>query len=148
MSALKTRINDDVKSAMRKQDKELLATLRLILAALKQKEVDERIELDDTQVLGILDKLAKQHRDSISQFKAAGRSDLVSKEESELAVVLGYMPAPLSESEIEQLIRSAITECGAQGMKDMGKVMAILKPGVQGRTDMGKLSARVKLLLA
>ena len=148
MSALKTRINDDVKSAMRKQDKERLATLRLILAALKQKEVDERIELDDTQVLGILDKLAKQHRDSISQFKAAGRSDLVSKEESELAVVLGYMPAPLSESEIEQLIRSAISECDAQGMKDMGKVMAILKPGVQGRTDMGKLSARVKLLLA
>ena len=105
MSELKQRINDDVKAAMRSRDKERLSTLRMIQAAIKQKEVDERIELDDTQVLAVLDKMAKQHRDSIDQFSKAGRDDLVTKETSELAVVNTYLPQPLSESEIDQLIR-------------------------------------------
>ncbi len=144
MADLKARINEDVKAAMRSKDKDRLLVLRMIQAAIKQREVDERIELDDTQVLAVLDKKAKQHRDSIEQFQKAGREDLVSKETFELAIVLQYMPTQLSEAEINQLIEDAIKETGASSIKDMGKVMGLLKPKVQGRTDMGKLSGLVK----
>lgn len=132
---------------MRSKDKERLAILRLILAAFKQKEVDERIELDDTQVLAILDKLAKQHRDSISQYEQAGRDDLVEKETFELEVVQSYLPQALSEDEIKQLINEAIDSSGASSMKDMGKVMGLLKPKLQGRADMGKVSGQIKARL-
>jgi uncharacterized protein YqeY len=144
MADLKARINEDVKAAMRSKDKERLLVLRMIQAAIKQKEVDERIDLDDTQVLAVLDKKAKQHRDSIEQFQKAGRDDLVSRETFELDIVLQYMPAQLSEAEIIQLIEDAVKETGASSIKDMGKVMGLLKPKVQGRTDMGKLSGLVK----
>ncbi len=147
MSELKTRIIDDVKVAMRAQDKERLGTLRMITSAIKQREVDERIQLDDTQVLAVLDKMAKQHRDSITQFESAGRQDLVKKEQSELAVVLSYLPQPLSEPEVVELIKAAIAETAAASAKDMGKVMAILKPKVQGRFDMGKVGGMVKMQL-
>ena len=148
MSGLKQRINDDVKTSMRNQDRERVAVLRMIMAAIKQKEVDERIELDDGQVLAVLDKMAKQHRDSIEQFNKAGRDDLVQKENNELRVVLEFMPAQLTESELEQMIQAAIDETGAAGMKDMGKVMGILKPKVQGKADMGKVSTMVKQVLS
>ena len=148
MSALKQRINDDVKTSMRNQDRERVATLRMIMAAIKQKEVDERIELDDSQVLAVLDKMAKQHRDSIEQFSQAGRDDLVEKENTELQVVLEFMPAQLTEGELEQMIQEAIDETGAAGMKDMGKVMGLLKPRVQGKADMGKVSSMVKQKLS
>ncbi|HLA41611.1 MAG TPA: GatB/YqeY domain-containing protein, partial [Candidatus Glassbacteria bacterium] len=124
---------------MRAQDKERLGTLRLISAGIKQREVDERIQLDDTHVLAVLDKMARQHRDSIAQFESAGRHDLVKKEQSELSVVISYLPQPLSEAEVVDLIQAAITETGAASAKDMGKVMGILKPKVQGRFDMGKV---------
>lgn len=148
MSELKQRINDDVKSAMRSKERAQLGVLRLITAAIKQIEVDQRIELDDQQVIAVLDKLAKQHRDSIEQFDKAGRNDLAEKERFELAIVQSYLPAALSEEEIVQLIADAITESGAAGIKDMGKVMAIIKSRAQGRTDMGKLSAQVKAQLS
>ena len=148
MTSLKQRINEDVKTAMRSKEKERLGTLRLIMAAIKQKEVDERIELDDTQTLAVLDKMAKQHRESIEQYQRAGRDDLVAKENTELAVILDYLPQPLSDSEITDLIQSAISETGAAGIKDMGSVMAVLKPKLQGRADMGKVSAQVKAKLA
>lgn len=144
MSALKQRINEDVKSAMRAKAKARLGTLRLITAAIKQWEVDERVELDDTQVLAVLDKMVKQHRDSIEQFNKAGRDDLVEKETSELKVIQEFMPTPLTDEQIVQLITEAISESGASSIKDMGKVMAILKPKVQGQADMGKVSGRVK----
>ncbi len=147
MSGLKTRILDDVKAAMRAQDKERLGTLRLISAAIKQREVDERIQLEDTHVLAVLDKMAKQHRDSIAQFESAGRHDLVKKEQSELSVVTSYLPQPLSETEVVDLIKAAIAETGAASARDMGKVMGILKPKVQGRFDMGKVGGMVKGLL-
>jgi uncharacterized protein YqeY len=148
MSGLKQRINEEVKSAMRAHNKERVGILRVIMAALKQKEVDERVELDDVQVLAVLDKLAKQHRDSIAQFHSAGREDLVAKETGELQVVLEFMPAPLADTEIEQYIREAIAATGAAGIKDMGKVMGHLKPKVQGRADMGKVGSLVKQILA
>ncbi len=148
MSELKQRINDDVKSAMRNREKELLAVLRLITAAIKQVEVDQRIELDDQQVIAVLDKLAKQHRDSIEHYNKAERADLVEKERFELVIVQSYLPAALSEEEIAQLIQDAIAETGANDMKDMGKVMGILKSKAQGRADMGKLSAQVKAQLS
>lgn len=148
MSELKQRINDDVKSAMRNREKELLAVLRLITAAIKQVEVDQRIELDDQQVIAVLDKLAKQHRDSIEQYNKAERADLAEKERFELGIVQNYLPVALSEEEIAQLIQDAIAETGANDMKDMGKVMGILKSKAQGRADMGKLSAQVKALLS
>ena len=144
MAELKLRINDDVKSAMRSRDKERLGTLRLILAAIKQREVDERIELDDSQVLAVLDKMARQHRDSIEQFERAGRNDLVEKERFELGIVQGYLPRALSDDEVAGLIAESIAATGAASVKDMGRVMAALKPKVQGRTDMGKLGAMVK----
>jgi uncharacterized protein YqeY len=147
MADLKQRINDDVKIAMREKDKERLTTLRMILAAIKQKEVDERIELDDTQILAVLDKMAKQHRDSINQFQQAGRNDLVEKENRELAIVQTYLPTQLTDAEIQQLLQEAIRETGAASMQDMGKVMAVLKPKLQGRADMGKISGLVKAQL-
>lgn len=144
MSDLKLRINEDVKTAMRGRDKDRLSTLRMILAAIKQKEVDDRIELDEGQVLVVLDKLAKQHRDSIEQFSKAGRDDLVTKETTELAVVSEYLPQPLSDAEIDTLVEEAIVTTAAAGMQDMGKVMGLLKPKVQGRADMAKVSGNVK----
>jgi uncharacterized protein len=148
MSELKQRINDDVKTAMRGKEKDRLGVLRLITAAIKQIEVDQRIELDDQQMIAVLDKLAKQHRDSIEQYDKADRKDLADKERYELGIVQEYLPAALSEEEITQLILDAIAETGATGIKDMGKVMGILKSKAQGRADMGKLSAQVKSQLS
>jgi uncharacterized protein len=145
---LKERITEDMKASMRSGDKERLAGIRLILAGIKQREVDERIQLDDTQVLAVLDKMIKQRRESITQFEAGGRADLVARESAELAVLLAYLPAQLSDVEVESAIRAAIASTGATSMKDMGKVMAAVKPQVQGRTDMGALSARIKSLLS
>lgn len=144
MSVTKQRINDDVKAAMRSKDKDRLGVLRLIMAAFKQKEVDERIELDDAMVLAIMDKMTKQIRDSIQQFEQAGRDDLVKKEKFELEIIQEYLPTQLIEDEIKQLIAESITESGAESVKDMGKVMSILKPRLQGRADMGQVSALVK----
>ncbi|OGT86805.1 MAG: glutamyl-tRNA amidotransferase [Gammaproteobacteria bacterium RIFCSPLOWO2_12_FULL_47_76] len=148
MAEIKQRLNDDVKTAMRNRDRERLGTLRMILAAIKQKEVDERIELDDTQILGVLDKMTKQHRESIAQFELAGRRDLVEKENKELAIVQSYLPAQLSDEEIQALLKQAIQETGAVSMQDMGKVMAVLKPKLQGRADIGKISGLVKTKLS
>src|SRR5580692_11012886 len=139
--SLKERITEDMKASMRSGDKERLAGIRFILAAIKQREVDERIQLDDTQVLAVLDKMIKQRRESITQFEAGGRADLVAKESAELSVLQAYLPAQLADGEIESLIRAAIASTGAASMKDMGKVIAVVKPQVQGRTDMGALSA-------
>ena len=144
MAELKQRINDEVKTAMRSQDKPRVGVLRMILAALKQKEVDERIELNDDHVISILDKMVKQLRDSIEQFNAAGREDLVEKETYELGIVQSFLPSQLSEDEIRQVIEAAIQETGATSMKEMGQVMGIVKSRVQGRADMGKVSNLVK----
>jgi hypothetical protein len=144
VSSTKQRIIDDVKAAMRSKDKKRLGVLRLITAAFKQKEVDERIELDDAMVLAIMDKMTKQIRDSIQQFEQAGRDDLVEKEKFELEIIQEYLPAQLTEDEIKQLIAESITESGAESVKDMGKVMGILKPRLQGRADMGQVSGMVK----
>ncbi len=144
MADIKDQINEDVKTAMRGKDKERLAALRLIQAAFKQKEVDERIELNDEQTITILDKMAKQHRDSIEQFKQAGRDDLVNKEQFELDIIEAYLPEQLSEDEINQMIEQAISDTGAETMKDMGKVMGVLKGKLQGRADMGKVSGLIK----
>lgn len=143
-STLKARITEDMKAAMRAGDKERLGAIRLILAAIKQAEVDDRSGQDDAQILAILDKMAKQRREAMAQYEKAGRKDLLAKERFELEVIQGYLPAPLNEAEIEALIETAITETGAQDMKDMGKVMAFIKPRAQGRADMGALSAKVK----
>ena len=148
MAEIKQRLNDDVKTAMRNRDRERLVTLRMILAAIKQKEVDERIVLDEARTLMVLDKMAKQHRDSIAQFKQAGRNDLVDKENRELAIVQSYLPSQLSDGEIQALLAQAIQESGAVSMQDMGKVMAVLKPKLQGRADMGKISGLVKAHLS
>jgi uncharacterized protein YqeY len=145
---LKARIQDDMKSAMRAGEKERLATIRLILAAIKQREVDERIQLDDTQVLAVLDKMAKQRRESITQFEAGGRADLVAKESAELALLATYLPEQLSAQELDQLIAATIADTGAASIKDMGKVMNALKAKVQGRADMGALGARIKARLS
>ena len=148
MSALKQRINDDVKTAMRSKDKERLGVLRLITAAFKQKEVDERIELDDTMVLAIMNKMSKQIRDSIQQFEQAGRDDLAQKEAFELGIIQEYLPAQLTEDEIKQIITESIEATGAESAKDMGKVMGVLKPRLQGRADMRKVSGLVKQQLS
>ena len=148
MSPTKQRIIEDVKVAMRNKDKDRLGVLRLITAAFKQKEVDERIELDDAMVLAIMGKMTKQIRDSIQQFEQAGRDDLVKKEKFELKIIQEYLPAQLTEDEIKQLITESITESGAESVKDMGKVMGVLKPLLQGRADMGQVSALVKQQLS
>jgi hypothetical protein len=145
--SLKERITEDMKSAMRSGDKERLATIRLILAAIKQKEVDERIQLDDAQVLGTIEKMVKQRKESVVQFEAGGRADLVAKETAELAVLAAYQPAQLSEAEIDGLIAAAISATGAASIKDMGKVVAHVKTAAAGRADMAAVSARVKARL-
>ncbi len=142
--ALKERITEDMKSALRAGEKERLATVRLALAAIKQREVDERISLDDAQVLAVLEKMIKQRREAIAQFQSGGRADLVAKESAEIAVLQGYLPAQMSEAEIDALIAEAIAATGAASVKDMGKVMAFVKPKAQGRADMGALSTRVR----
>jgi len=142
--ALKERLTEDMKSAMRAADKARLGTLRLALAAIKQREVDERITLDDTQVIAVVEKMIRQRREAITQFEAGKRADLVAKENAEIAVLRGYLPAQLGAVELEELITAAITATGAASMKDMGKVMAAVKPQVQGRADMGAVSARIK----
>ena len=142
--ALKDRITEDMKSAMRAGDKERLGTIRLALAAIKQREVDERLTLDDTQVLTVLEKMIKQRREAITQFASGGRADLVARENAEIGVLQHYLPAPLSESELDALIAQAIATTGAASMKDMGRVMAVVKPQAQGRAEMGAVSARIK----
>jgi uncharacterized protein YqeY len=146
--SLKERITEDMKSAMRSGDKERLATIRLILAAIKQREVDERITLDDVQVLSAIEKMAKQRKESIVQFEAGGRADLVAKETAELAVLTAYQPTQLGEAEVDQLIAAAIAATGAASIKDMGKVVANVKAAAAGRADMAAVSARVKAKLA
>jgi hypothetical protein len=145
---LKEQIQNDVKQAMKAKEKERLGTLRLITAAIKQREVDERIELDDTQVLAILEKMIKQRRDSITQYENAGRQELADQEKSEIAIIEAYMPAGLSDEEILAMVESVIAETGASGMQEMGKVMGALKPRMQGRADMGKVSGLVKQKLS
>lgn len=147
MMSLKQQINEDMKTAMRAKDTARLSAIRLLLAALKQREVDERIELSDADVLAIIDKMMKQRRDSFSQFEAAGRKDLADIEQFEMNVLLGYMPQQLSQSEIDTAIEQAIIDSGAASAQDMGKVMAILKPKFSGRADIGKASAQVKARL-
>lgn len=147
MSDIKNRINEAVKDAMRAKDKDRLGTLRLATAEFKKIEVDERIELDDTRVLAVLDKMIKQRKDSVTQFNQGGRPDLADKEQIEINVLQEFLPAALSDAELEALIKAAIAESGAEGMKDMGKVMALLKPQVQGRADMGAVSQKLKALL-
>lgn len=141
---LKARITDDMKQAMRDKDAERLSAIRLLLAAIKQREVDERIVLDDTQVLSILDKMVKQRRDSIAQFEAAHRDDLVAREQYELRVLQAYMPQALTDGEIDNAIADAIAATSAAGPKDMGRVMQVLKPALAGRADLTAVSARVK----
>ncbi len=148
MSPLKERITADMKAAMKSGDKARLGVIRLILAALKQVEVDERIELDDQRVTAILDKMVKQRRDSVEQYEKAGRTELADQEKFEIGVIQEYLPEPLGEAEIEALIDEAIAATGASSMKEMGKVMGMLKPKLQGRADMGAVSARIKQKLA
>ncbi|MGA7539092.1 MAG: GatB/YqeY domain-containing protein [Steroidobacteraceae bacterium] len=145
---LKERITEDMKSAMRAGQKERLGTIRLALAAVKQREVDERITLDDGQVLAVLEKMIKQRKEAITQFQAGGRADLVAKESAEISVLEAYLPARLSDAELDALISAAIASTGASSAKDMGKVMALVKSQAQGRADMGVVSARVKEKLA
>jgi len=145
--SLKQRLTDDMKAAMKGGDKERLAVIRLVNAAIKQREVDERIQLDDTQVLSVLEKMIKQRRDSVSQYEAANREDLAAIERFEISVIQDYMPQALSEVEIDALIEAAIAETGAASGRDMGKVVGALKPKVAGRADMGAVSARIKARL-
>ncbi|RRQ21768.1 GatB/YqeY domain-containing protein [Thiohalobacter thiocyanaticus] len=145
--SLKAQIQEDMKAAMRGGDKSRLATIRLIMAAIKQREVDERIELDDAQVTAVLDKMVKQRRESIEQYQSAGREELAAKEQQEIEVIQDYLPEPLTEAEISQLIDDAIAASGASSIKDMGKVMGQLKPKLQGRADMGAVSGQVKAKL-
>jgi len=146
--ALKQQITEDMKTAMKGGDKDRLGVIRLILSGIKQREVDERIELDDTQVLSVIEKMIKQRRDSITQFRAAAREDLATKEEYEVGVIQGYMPAQLGDAEIDAIIVKAIADSGATTAKDMGKVIGLVRPQVAGRADMGKISESVKAKLA
>lgn len=145
---LKQRLTDDMKAAMKGGDKSRLGVIRLINAAIKQREVDERVELDDTQVLAVLEKMVKQRRDSITQYEAAEREDLAAGERFELDIIQGYLPAALSDAEVDAHIDEAMAVTGAGSMRDMGKVMAVLKPKLQGRADMADVSSRVKARLA
>jgi len=146
--SLKARITDDMKAAMRAKETARLGTIRLLLAAIKQKEVDEQAELDDGAVSGIVEKLIKQRKDAIGQFESAGRDDLVAAEKAEVDVLQAYLPEPFSAEEVESAIASAIAESGAASPKDMGRVMALLKPRLAGRADMGHVSALIKARLA
>ena len=145
--SLKEQITEDMKNAMRAKDTGRLGTIRLLLAAMKQKEVDERIELDDAAVIAIVEKLIKQRKDSISQFQAANREDLVAIENAELVVLQAYMPAQMSEAEVVAVVAKAVAEVGATGPQDMGKVMGVVKPQLAGKADMGVVSAQVKAAL-
>jgi uncharacterized protein len=144
---LKERITEDMKNAMRAKDSERLATIRMITAAIKQREVDERITLDDAQVLAVLEKMIKTRKESIVQFQAGNRADLVERESKEVELLQAYMPAQLSDLELDTIIAAAIKESGAASIKDMGKVMAIVKAKAQGRADMGAVSAKIKAKL-
>ena len=145
--SLKARITEDMKAAMRSGEKDRLSCIRMLQAGIKQREVDERVELDDTQVLAVIDKMIKQRKESVAQFQAGNRADLVAKESAEIDVLTGYLPAQLGAAELDAMIKDPIAAAGAASMKDMGKVMGILKPKVQGRTDIGALSARIKSAL-
>ncbi len=145
--SLKEQITEDMKTAMRAKDSGRLGTIRLLLAAMKQKEVDERIELDDAAVIAIVEKLIKQRKDSIAQFQTAGRDDLVAIENAELVVLQAYMPAQMSEAEVAAVVAQAVQQVGATGPQDMGKVMGIVKPQLAGKADMGVVSAQVKAAL-
>jgi len=145
--SLKERITDDMKAAMRSGEKERLGVIRMITSAIKQREVDERITLDDAQVLGVLEKMIKQRRESLVQFQAGNRPDLVDKEAAEITLLQGYLPSQLSDAEIDGLIQDAIAATGAASIKDMGKVMAVIKGKAQGRADMGAVGAKIKTKL-
>jgi uncharacterized protein len=146
--SLKERITEDMKAAMRARDADRLGTIRLLTAAMKQKEVDERVELDDVAVIGIVDKMLKQRKDSIDAFEKAGRQDLADKEKAEVAVLQGYLPARLSADEIASEVKAIVSELGAKGPGDMGKVMGAVKARLAGKADMGQVSAAVKAALA
>ena len=145
--SLKERITDDMKAAMRAGEKDRLGVIRMITSAIKQREVDERIMLDDTQVLSVLEKMIKQRKESLVQFKAGNRQDLVDKESAEIALLQGYLPAALADAEIDALINEAVAATGAASVKDMGKVMAIIKAKAQGRADLAKVGAKIKAKL-
>jgi uncharacterized protein len=145
--ALKERITDDMKAAMRSGEKERLGVIRMITAAIKQREVDERIILDDPQVLSVLEKMIKQRKESLVHFKAGNRPDLADKESAEIALLQGYLPAALADAEIDALINEAVAATGAASVKDMGKVMAIIKAKAQGRADLGAVGAKIKAKL-
>ena len=145
---LKQQLTDDMKAAMRGGDKQRLGVIRLVLAAIKQREVDERIELDDVQTLAVLEKMLKQRRDSVSQYAAAGREDLADVERAEMVVIEAYLPAQLDSAELDALIAAAIAATGASSPRDMGKVMAAVKEQAAGRADMAQVSARIKAKLA
>jgi len=144
---LKERISEDMKAAMRARDAARLSAVRLLLAAMKQKEVDERVELTDADVLGVIEKMLKQRRESIAQYEKAARADLAAQEQFEIGVLSAYLPQQLGEAELAQAVAAALAEAGAASVKDMGKVMALLKPRLAGRADMGKVSALVKAKL-
>ena len=146
--SLKEQITEDMKNAMRAKDTGRLGTIRLLMAAMKQKEVDERVELDDAAVIAIVEKLIKQRKDSISQFQAANREDLVAIENAELVVLQAYMPAQMSEAEVAAVVAKVVAEVGASGPQDMGKVMGVVKPQLAGKADMGVVSAQVKAALS
>jgi uncharacterized protein YqeY len=146
-TTLKERITEDMKSAMRASDKERLGTIRMLQAAIKQREVDERITLDDAQVLAVIEKMVKQRKESIAQFELGGRTDLAAKEKAEIEQLQAYLPAQLSEAEVEALIKEAIATTGAASIKDMGKVMGVVKSKAAGRADMAAVGARVKAVL-
>jgi uncharacterized protein len=148
MMGLRERINEEIKVAMKAHQAENLATLRLLLSAVKQREVDERITLDDAGVIGVVEKMIKQRKDSIEQFDKAGRKDLADKERAEMALLQGYLPAQLSQGEIEAAVSEAISAVGAKTPADMGKVMGLVKPKLAGKADMGKVSALIKARLA
>ena len=145
--ALREQLNEDIKTAMKAREQEKLGALRLLLSEVKRKEVDERITLDDTQVLAVLEKMLKQRKDSVTQYEAAAREDLAAVERYEIGVIQAYLPAPLSASEIEGIVARAIAESGATSAKDMGKVVGLIKPQLAGRADMGQVSALVKQTL-
>jgi uncharacterized protein len=145
--SLKARITEDMKAAMRAGQKDRLSCIRMLQAGIQQREVDERTQLDDAQVLAVIDKMIKQRKESVAQFQAGNRADLVAKESAEIALLASYLPAQLDPAELETMIREAIAATGAATMKDMGKVMGVLKPRVQGRADIGAVSARIKAAL-
>jgi uncharacterized protein YqeY len=148
VTTLKERITEDMKAAMRASEKERLSTIRMVQAAIKQREVDERILLDDTQVIAVLEKMVKQRKESIVQFEQGGRQDLADKEKAEIVLLQAYLPSPLSDADVDALIKDAIASTGATSVKDMGKVMGVVKSKAAGRADMGAVSARIKAALS